>query len=199
MRARNRDGQYTNERDRDREKEANRGRRVVERGKRSGSLGYTWQRGPRILMVARSRGNGYEMRWCAAPERGETGPARTARGTGTDERGGEAEGDGDGTKGGGERWRTCQREEEGGAEKGRKKETGTRRRRNIQATLGEHGDRRENSAREKERTRDVVAGGGGSGGGVAINTEPPEQNHPSTSICLSLALGSYRGLAIFLL
>lgn len=42
-------------------------------------------------MVARSRGNGYEMRWCAAPERGETGPARTARGTGTDERGAAAE------------------------------------------------------------------------------------------------------------
>ena len=64
---------------------------MVGRGKRSGSLGYTWQRGPRILMVARSRGNGYEMRWCAAPERGETGPARTARGTGTDERGSAAE------------------------------------------------------------------------------------------------------------
>ena len=34
-----------------------RGERREERGVRRGSLGYTWQRGPRILMVSRSRGD----------------------------------------------------------------------------------------------------------------------------------------------
>lgn len=108
-------------------------------------------------------------------------------------RGEAVEGDGDGTKGGGA----------GGARKkgGKKRETGTRRRRNIQATLGEHtGDRRARArygAREKER--DVVAGGGGSGGGVAINTEPPEQNHPSTSISLSPPVAPSFSRSIYIL
>ena len=85
-------------------------------------------------MVSRSRGDvtrcvGVRGRRDREERRGETGPARTARETGTDERSsGEAEGDGDGTKGGGERWRTNEatgrgREEGNGgaAEKGGKK------------------------------------------------------------------------------